>query len=205
MNAAQRFRWFTAAIGLAPALIAPAFIALPAAAFDVVSHVPAFYALGVEPNATITATFDAPIDQTSVNGTSVVVRGLGSGIHSANLSVNGAVLTIDPMDDFPGGEIVTVTLTSALKDTNGPALTGGYTFQFTVRVRGGMLAFDERGRWSTAPAQVPYFLYGGDLDGNGTPDAAAPNEDTHDISVFLNDGDGVFDMENEAAHNRSCS
>lgn len=66
-----------------------------------------------------------------------------------------------------------MNLTSALRAQGGAALAGGYSFQFTIAVAGGMLSFQEIGRWSTAPAFVPHFIYGGDLDADGDPPARA--------------------------------
>jgi len=187
---------FGTAVTLAASLLT-ALTANRAAAFDVTSHSPSKYALGVAADAVITVTFDAPVDPATVTGGSVIVRGLMSGIHPANLAVNGAVLTIDPQADFPVGEIVTINLTSALKAMGGSSLTGGHSLQFTVRTGSGLLDFQELGQWSTLPGQTPYFIYGGDLDGNGTPDAAVPNEDSNNLSVFLNNGAGGLSQHSE--------
>ena len=42
------------------------------------------------------------------------------------------------------------------------------------------------------PGDTPYGAYGGDLDRDGDLDLAIPNEDTSDVSVFLNLGGNVF-------------
>jgi hypothetical protein len=167
----------------------------PASGLEVASHVPTTHALAVSEAISISVTFDTALDPATVTGGSVIVLGSMSGLHPADLSVDGATLSIDPATDFMVGEIVTVDLTSALAALGGGAnLTDGHIFQFTIRVGGGELDFLEFDHWSTLPAQVPYFIYGGDLDGNGTPDAACPNEDTNDVSVFLNAGNGVFEQ-----------
>jgi hypothetical protein len=182
-----------ATLGLAAVL---GLFALPAAAFQVVSTSPAFYALNVNRDTGISVTFDAPLNPATVSPASVIVRGQMSGRHVSNLNVNGATLTIDPQTDFFTGEIVTVNLVKTLAQLGGggPVLTFGYSFTFTVRVLGGTLDLLEIGNWSTAPADVPYFIYGGDLNGDGKPDACTPNEDSHDLAVFLNGGNGVFNQ-----------
>jgi hypothetical protein len=185
-----------AAAALAAALL-PVTTVIPAAALDVLSHSPAPYALGVAAATSITVTFDTPLNPVTVTGNSVIVRGLMSGIHPANLSVNGAVLTIDPQADFMVGEIATINLTSGIQAMGGAVLTGGHTFQFTVRVDGGGLEFQELGQWSTLPGQTPYFVFGGDLNNDGSPDAAVPNEDSNNLSVFLNNGGGNLSQHSE--------
>ena len=167
-----------------------------AAAFQVVSTTPAFYDLTVDRDASISVTFDAPLNPATVSPTSVIVRGGMSGRHVSNLNVNGATLTINPQTDFFTGEIVTVNLVKTLAQLGGggSVLTFGYTFTFTIRVLGGALDVVEIGNWSTAPADVPYFIYGGDVNGDGKVDVCTPNEDSHDLAVFLNPGNGVFNQ-----------
>jgi hypothetical protein len=178
--------------GLACALVL--ILSTPGAAFQVVSHTPAFYALTVDRDASITVNFDAALNPATVSPASVIVRGQMSGRHVSAMNVNGTTLTINPQIDFFTGEIVTVNLTKTLAQLGGggATLTFGYTFQFTTRVLGGTLDVTELGNWSTAPADVPYFIYGGDLNGDGVPDVATPNEDSHDVAVFLNPGGGTF-------------
>ncbi len=166
--------------------------AAPAQALQVTAHAPSAYALGVPTRTAIVVTFDGPLDPLTVTAATVRVEGMVSGIHASSLAVAGESLTIDLAVPLAAGELVTVGLSSAILGANGLALTDGYAFQFTSRVEGAGLALAELDRWSTSPAVTPYFLYGGDLDRDGRPDAAAPNEGTHDVSVFLNDGGPGF-------------
>ncbi len=191
----RRFHFAAAPVLWALSLL----LVAPSYALQVVSHDPAFFALGVSTSQTITVTFDDPLNAATVTPGSVIVRGLMSGVHTSALEVNGATLTINPDDDFFVGESVTVNLTKTLAESGGGAvLSNGYSFQFHVQVHGGSLDLTEFDSWSMAPTDVPYYIYGGDLDGNGTPDVITPNEDSRDIAVFLNSGDMVLD--NHSTH-----
>lgn len=176
-----------------PLIILAAVMALiprPALGLGVTSTTPARYELHVSSVLSqIEVVFDAaPLAPTAG---AVRVAGTMSGLHEVTTSVASNVLTINVKGAWQRGELVNVNLRSDLQTGASDFLLGGYYFAFTISSGAAGSA------WSTplvyGAAMVPYFIYGGDLDGDGTPDVAAPNEGTDDFSVFLNvDGNGVF-------------
>ena len=170
-------------------------LARSAVALDVISTSPSPYALHVSPATTqITVTFDdVPL---SPGPGGVRVFGAMSGLHPANWSVNGATLTIGVTGDWMSGELVSVNIRNDVQTAGGDFLTDGHYFAFTIASGPGPVSWSEPTVFGASV--VPYFIYGGDIDGDGDPDVVAPNEGTDDISVFENvDGMGGFSSRTE--------
>lgn len=175
-----------AALALALALL----LAAPGArALDVVASSPAPYALHQPAGTTqIALTFDAPPVLPPADA--VRVCGTMSGLHPVSLSVNGTVLTATVGGAWLPGELVHVNVRRDVHTAAADSLDGGHVLAFTIAAGAGPMSFDRRE--AHGAAVVPYFIFGGDLDGDGTPDIAAPNEGTNDFSVWLNAGSGAF-------------
>jgi hypothetical protein len=171
----------TAALFAGPAGGADALPSL--AGLDVVSTVPAPYALHVPASTTqITVQFNlAPavplLGQVRVCGTM-------SGLHPVMVGVAGTTLTITVSGAWEPGELVNVNLHRDIAASGGNTLDGGYYLAFTIAAGAGPRTFHDPVAYGAA--NVPYFLFGGDLDGDGNPDLAAPNEGTDDFSIWLN-------------------
>jgi hypothetical protein len=169
----------------------------PASGFEVVSTHPARNELDVDPVVgTIWTVFDqAP----ALPGAGAVrVSGVMSGLHDVSLETTGDTLKVH-LGPKPLliGEIVNVDLRRDIETAAGGAtLSGGYHFAFTVATGTGALLWSERAGYPAS--RIPYFIHGGDLDNDGHPDLAVPNEETNDVSIFLNDGgSGVFDARSD--------
>jgi hypothetical protein len=174
----------------AAALLAPLLLLAPGArALDVIASSPAPYALH-QPAGTslISLTFDAP--PVLPPDDAVRVCGQMSGLHPVSLAVDGAVLTATVGGSWLPGELVHVNVRRDVHTAAADSLDGGHVLAFTVAAAPGPAAFDHRE--AHGAAAVPYFLFGGDLDGDGTPDIAAPNEGTDDFSIWLNAGAGAL-------------
>lgn len=174
----------SAAITIGFALIAADVLApSPALALDVTSTSPTPYALHVSRGlAQITVTFDGtPIAPAAG---AVRVCGTMSGLHPVTVDVLGAVMTIDVQEPWLAGELVHVNLRSDITTIAADSLTDGHYFAFTIAAGAGPAEFPNAVVYPAA--SVPYFLFGGDLDGDGTPDLAVPNEGTNDVSVWTN-------------------
>jgi hypothetical protein len=166
------------------------------ATLDVVSTSPASYALQVDREIpTITVTFNKDI--LTPDPDAVRVSGCQSGLRSEFIEVGGSTLTITLGGSvFHSGELVHVNLRDDIVSTDAQFLIGGYYFAFTVG--SAPAAPDFTTKKGFGASEIPYFIYGGDLDGDGTPDLAVPNEGTHDVSVFLNtSGAGFFPQHTE--------
>jgi len=178
------------ALGGAAALAAAA--PAPARAFDVIATSPSRYELGVSADIfTIAAVFDAP-PALLPDASAIRVAGVESGIHFGSFEISGdSLLWHNLSTPFFPGEVVNVNYRRDITSVAGDSLTGGHYFAFTVASGPGTTVWSPRVGYRGA--DVPYFLYGGDLDEDGTPDLAVPNENTDDVSTFLNPfGSGYF-------------
>jgi len=81
-------------------------------------------------NSSITAIFSEPIDPQSVTSTSFTVTG-PAGVIPGSVAVNGSSATFIPAADLPTSSSISTTLTSAIKDLSGNALTSTYAWTFT--------------------------------------------------------------------------
>lgn len=168
-------------------------VTAPALAIDVVSTSPSAYALNVELSlGTISIEFD---EAPTLPSRPIRVAGVMSGYQAGSWSVDGNTLNWFPSSAFLPGEKVRVNLHRDIMGTSG-SLSGGYYFSFTVASGAATPEFSD-GDVFTASI-IPYFIHGGDLDEDGRPDLAVPNEGTDDVSVFLNDsGFGEFDARSD--------
>ncbi len=177
-----------AALVSSPALAHPEDPPGALAPLQVVSTSPARYAVHVAPTlSTIEVTFSDP--PVIPEPAAVRVVGNMSGPHAVAPSVAGNVLTLTVSGAWLPGDVVSVNLRSDITGASSDALTGGHFFAFTIASGSAPAEWSEPVVYPAA--SVPYFLFGGDLDGDGTPDLAVPNEGTHDVSVWRNpSGDG---------------
>jgi hypothetical protein len=166
-------------------VLATCLLASPAAAgtLSVVDTSPSRYQLGVSTTPIeIRVTFDdVPV---LTEPAQMRVAGVMSGLHTGSVYVDGASLVFEPTEPFIPGELVSVNLRSDLSGTLGGTLDGGHFFAFTTASGSVVPEFSTRAAFGAS--QRPYFIHGGDLDGDGTPDVAAPNEDDNSVSIFLN-------------------
>jgi hypothetical protein len=169
------------------ALAAPA----PAAAFGVVATSPAQYALAVPPSVfAISAVFDTlPVVPPAA---AVRVAGSMSGLHAGGLEQSGDSLKFYNLSgDFFPGETVHVNYRRDVVSVAGDSLAGGFYFSFTIASGAAPATWSPR--YGYGAADIPYFVYGGDLDNDGDPDLAVPNEGSNAVSSFLNtNGAGYF-------------
>lgn len=164
---------------------------------SVVATEPAAHALTALTGTTITVEFDRPVDPATVDAGSFWAFGRWSGMvtGSVTFSRGDRRVTLQPDGVFSAGELVTVYLSNDLDGADGTSLRdAGYSFQFWTRVRQTAAQFKITDTLSTnqgAESSRPYGGIGSDMDGDGWLDISAVNEDTDDLRVFLNSGDGV--------------
>lgn len=181
----------------------PLSAAVSGANLQVVSTAPFRNRIGVRPAATVSVTFDRPVQASSVNLSSFRVRGRWTGRADGifSFSNGGRTVTLDPNRAFSGGETVYVNLARTIVATDGsPLRSAGYAFQFVVSA--GRMAvpsaqfslsqIDSLAVRSTSGS--PTRAYGGlgsDFDRDGWLDLAIVNEVSGDLRVFMNRGDGT--------------
>lgn len=176
-------------------------VAAPAAragTLGVVSTQPRRQAMRVPPTAAITLRFDRALAPATVTPANVRAYAEQSGpVTAAPELVDGdTAVRLRPTRPFAAGETVLVTVASAVTGTDGsPLQAGGYSFQFDVAVPAGRAELVDAGTIDvrTSPG-VGTRLYGAqatDLDLDGWLDLATMNEDTADLRVYMNSGDGT--------------
>ncbi|WP_421878955.1 FG-GAP-like repeat-containing protein [Marinoscillum sp.] len=134
-------------------------------------------------------------DETTLTSENVKVQGSISGLISAQVSVSGSTLTINPDSDFKSGEKVVVTLSDRIKTTSGGALMP-YTLvphrlEFTAAVEEGPVQFPQGKRIITSGtkyADAKPFPH--DMDGDDDIDFIYAID--NDLSWYENDGDQGF-------------
>lgn len=150
------------------------------------------------PTLEITVNFSTAVDITSFNDTTFQVWGRWSGVHKGTFfSFNDTTsIHFTPDENFFYGELVTVSLSKGIKDTQGNFLQSGYAWNFWTRT---LSASMNLLRTSTINVRQPgenwiqtYGTYAGDLDGDGWSDFIVPNEIPADIRVFMNDQQGGY-------------
>ncbi|MCP3980455.1 MAG: hypothetical protein GY716_14220 [bacterium] len=187
--------------GLLSLLLAVPVHAGPSGSLSVVEVTPAAHALEAPVNAPIVVRFDRPIVNSTVVPATFWAFGRWSGTVSGTIqfSDGDTTVTLLPDQPFAAGENVLVVL-SSIKATDGTRLrSAGYSFRFWTASAPASLQFTEVARQTTrTDPGTSSRAYGGiasDLDGDRYVDLTVVNEDTADLRVFLNrgDGSGLFD------------
>jgi len=164
----------------------------------VVGVSPARHALTASTGAAITVDFDRPVDRASfvpLRTFWAFGRWSGTVTGSFEFANGNQTVTLRPSRPFSAGESVMVILSHDVAGADGTTLRpGGYAWQFWTRSAPGSLAFQEIQRLSVRTnAGSRVRAYGGfasDLDGDQYLDISIVNEDTADVRVMLNRGDG---------------
>ncbi len=173
---------------------------LSAGTLEVVTLDPPRHTLAAK-DATVTVTFDQPVDPATVDADSFRVFGRWSGPAAGPLTIGGGgtTVTLTPTRPFSAGESVHVNLSHDLASLGGASLRmAGYTWSFAVEVRptpGDFALVDTLTVLDGGPTPRIYGGLATDLDNDGWLDLSVINEDTADIRVFPNraDGSGLFD------------
>jgi len=104
-------------------------------------------------------------------------------------------VTVTSPRTWTAGDRVTVILANTLTAADGTQLRAeGYSYQFTTAAAAAAMTFTEVERQTVRSASnAPTRSYGGsaaDLDGDGSLDLMIVNEDSLDLRIFMNKGDG---------------
>ncbi len=162
------------------------------------THWPPPQAMVSAENLEITVTFDNPVAKESVTSRTFHVFGRWSGVCPGVLSFedNDRSILFSLTRQPSAGEWVTVALARGITDQAGGHLSRGFAWNFWTRAEPGMLDLEKEATISVRrPGEAgirTYGAYAGDLDGDGYHDFTVPNEDSHDIRVFMNNGSGRY-------------
>jgi hypothetical protein len=193
LSAALTLSLMGALLGPAAGARAQPFAATPIALpLRVMSTSPPAESMAFLPGGNVSVTFNMPIDPATLNLATFSVTGKWSGPVPGQLvlSNKGRTVTFVRERDYSAGESVTVSLSTGLRGRFGVFTGRGHWQTFWVRPKAAGMAFVEVG--TLTPGSVPYGAFGGDLDDDGRLDLAIPNEESSNVSVFLNQGDGSY-------------
>lgn len=164
---------------------------------------PALNAGNVPRNASISVTFDRPVNTTTFTSTNFYVFGKITGpiAGPVTFSNSNRTVTLTPMRTFQPNEVVLVVMSHNLRGADNTLLrAAGYTSTFCTQAAPGQRVFREIASMSNrtgGPGGPQTRIYGGvacDLNGDGYSDITTINEVSADVRVFLNraDGTGLF-------------
>lgn len=173
--------------------------------FEVVGQWPAKNALGVARNSVLGLRFSQPLRSASLDAQSFHVFGRWSGVHAGTnqLMGDGRVLRFTPASPFSAGELVHVTLARSVESAFGEHLPAGFAWTFWADSRASSGTYTQSG--TLFPGDTPYGAHGGDVDSDGDLDLCIPNENSSDVSVYLNQGGGTFGPEATYGAGFHCS
>jgi hypothetical protein len=165
---------------------------------------------GVEPaqnamaerSARIEVRFDRPLRRESVTDASFWAFARWGGVVTGSIGFaeGDTVVTLTPDHEFFAADLVTVICSHDLVGADGaPLRQAGYSWQFMTRSAPARMDFERVQTLETrsTPTQGTR-AYGGiasDLNHDRWPDLTIVNEDTADLRVFMNrgEGDGMYD------------
>ena len=146
----------------------------------------------------ITIRWDAPLDSTSVGPGTIMVAGRWSGVRSGTFTLEdgNTLVRFTPAEPFAAGEWVTVAVSRGVLGEAGDSMAAGYAWNFWTKAGPGTL---DQTEIEVINVQLPgephiqsYGAHAADLNNDGWSDITIPNEISHDIRVFLNDGAGGY-------------
>ncbi len=163
---------------------------------EVFSTSPEANSVEARPDDVITVTFNAPMDETTINNQTFVVRGNQSGRHRGSIAYSEPTrtATFEPYDDFLIGEVVEVVLTNDIESVEGIALSS-HSWSFRTAASSGTAAF------SVDVVDTLGYIYAicaADFDNDGYPDLAAGGE-SDSLWIYHNAGNGTFTRQTAAA------
>ena len=159
-----------------------------ALAFTLTSSTPATASNTVSLDSDITLTFDSPVKTSTLNASNIVITGINTGIISGTFSGGGTTSVVfNPTTDFKPGEVITVTLTSALENTSGGPLSPPQTFSFTTRNASTASPTFTAADIDTS-ADSARSVFAADMDGDGDLDIISASLLDDTIAWYENNG-----------------
>ena len=152
------------------------------------SSSPATASNTVSLDSDITIVFNLPVRTSTLNASNIAITGINTGIISGTFSGGGTTSVVfNPTTDFKPGEVITVTLTSALENTSGGPLSPPQTFSFTTRNAATPSPTFTAADIATSADGVR-SVFAADMDGDGDMDILSASQIDDTIAWYENDG-----------------
>ena len=159
----------------------------------VLSTTPASNATDAALSAGISAQFDAAMNPSTLNQSSVTLYGERSGRHTGTVAYNAGSMTVSlsPSKNFVYGETMQATVTPAASTlSSGTPLAFGHSWKFTTGVTYGTGDFSAP-RVNYSGSAQPAAVAGGDFNGDGYTDFAAAGT-AGIVEIFFNTKHGTY-------------
>jgi hypothetical protein len=160
-------------------------------ALTVTGRTPDVNAQNIDASTDIEVVFDKNINAATVNETTFNVNGLYTGKITGVYTVTDNRVTFNPDTDFPPGEVITVTLTTALQANDASSLSDGISWQFSIESFISETEFTGQEVISTS-ADGAQSVFCVDLDGDGDIDVLSASDNDDKIAWYENDGNENF-------------
>jgi len=157
----------------------------------VASVSPVKNAINISSSSSIGITFDKAMDGSTINTNSILVSSQFKGKYTGTVTYDSGskTATFDPSSDFKAGEVVSVTVTTAAKSSDGTAMLKPFSSSFTAgSVFGGTFGTSTNFSLGVNPG----YLVSADFDKDGDLDMGVVNYGDNNVSVLLNSGSGSF-------------
>ena len=161
--------------------------------YPVISHYPFQNELDISKNTSISVTFSADMNASTINTNTFRINSSQTGLHTGTYNYDSGTKTasFNPDNDFAIGEQVTVVLTTGIAYSAGGNLPVPFEWSFTIEADTGSGAFIPP-KTDYLTGDYPYALSSADLDADGDRDLIVANYYSGSVSIFLNNGDGIF-------------
>ncbi|NJO02407.1 MAG: hypothetical protein HC880_12610 [Bacteroidia bacterium] len=147
--------------------------------------------IDVVTDAFITVSFSDPVEPSSVNLQTLIVRSTLLGIVDGEMIPQDAnTIRFQPTAPFKPGDLIQVTLTNRVLSTAGIALTP-FTFRFLIKTQEAPAKFTEY-KTCTSSGRIDTF-FPADFDGDQDIDIAYGMRDINTIGFYYNKGDLEFE------------
>ncbi|MGD8414239.1 MAG: FG-GAP-like repeat-containing protein, partial [Candidatus Latescibacterota bacterium] len=162
---------------------------------EVLSTDPPVAGTNVPVDADVEATFNTPINLATVTDTSFVVHGThGGGNFTGTFSLadGGQTVVFDPDSLFHAGDVVDVTITGALKGSNGLSLSTPFAWSFTVAATDVGDTLVSTYAWSSASNYPSRGIALGDFNNDGDVDMLCANWGATARNTYYTNSNGML-------------
>ena len=153
---------------------------------------PPLNANSVIKSSDIVITFEQVMNGSTMINDNVKVFGYQTGLMNVSLDFNSVenTLTINPLNQFKNGEIISVTLTAGIKTISNQNISP-HVFKFRAKALGGTGSFNLSSEISNT---VDGYIRSGDIDRDGDIDLVINN------AVYMNNGNAFFNISESLNH-----